>query len=101
MTALTKITLGGVGYTVPPADLGQFEELLAAWEEMEKDERALGGSVRGAIAIAKILLRDAEPKIEDVRRLRCAPAELRAATSAILAASGLTSSGEAKAEAAA
>lgn len=90
------LRLGGVTYRAPRLNMGQWRLLNARFVAFGKiadpDEVAM---FEHGVELAKIVLSRLEPPIEDFDALECAPAELRAATTAVLEFSGFAHEGDA------
>lgn len=89
MPRSVTVQIGEDSYTVPALTMGEIEELSAFWEATHAPDEAGASSMKHAISLAALVLREAEPKVEDVRKLRCTPEELRSAIDAVLRVSGL------------
>lgn len=74
-----KVTLGGTDYSVPKLNIGQLEEVTAAFDMLP---------VRRPFAILRIAMRRATPVIENWDEVEPGNDEVAAAVSAILANSG-------------
>lgn len=80
--AATKITLGGVVYSVPMLNIGQIEE-MAGVEDLPPLQRSLG--------TIRIALQRATPPIPDAfKEIETSPHEIGEAFKKILQAAGLT-----------
>lgn len=87
MAKTINITLGESSYAVPHLNMGQIEELSEIYEE--PDYASSARKFKTTKRIATLLLRRAEPKIEDFSTIECTTEELAVAIRSILAASGL------------
>lgn len=93
MAKTIKITLGDDEYEVPRLNIGQIEDLMDVQAEAAAGSSASTGDIRPIYQRAKkisiIVLRRATPKIEDFDALECSHIDLRVATDAVLAFSGM------------
>jgi len=84
------VSLGGKTFAVPRLNLGQIRRLVKHWDEFNraKDVDA-GGMFEHGIATAALVFERANPPLGDLDELECSPSELREATQAVLAFSGM------------
>ena len=89
-----EIVLGETKYSVPPLTLGQQEALALYWEAQEKST-AKDNVVTSTLHIASVLLENAKPAIEDIRKIPAHPDELTQAVVTIFRHNGLEKQKEA------